>query len=164
MSSAVVADPPAGQKEWKAAEGGFTCALDLVKHIKKEYGDYFNLSVAGYPEGHPNVIKEIQTVEGLSEAEKGRLVERDGKSFVCSDEDYENELDYLHRKVKAGAAMIITQMFFDVNVFLTFVKDCRKKGINVPIIPGLMLVQNYGGFSRMTSFCKTRVPQVSFHR
>ena len=44
-------DPPAGQEAWTVTEGGFSCALDLVKHIRAEHGDYFCLSVAGYPEG-----------------------------------------------------------------------------------------------------------------
>ena len=52
-------DPPAGQAEWKAVEGGFTCALDLVQHIRKDYGSEFCISVAGYPEGHPTVIKKV---------------------------------------------------------------------------------------------------------
>ena len=38
-------------------EGGFSCALDLVRYIRAEYGDYFGLTVAGYPEAHPDVIK-----------------------------------------------------------------------------------------------------------
>ena len=56
------------------------------------------------------------------------------------------------------ADLIITQMFFDVEVFKTFVHDCRKWGINCPIVPGLMCINAYGGFKRMTKFCKTRVP------
>lgn len=50
-------------------------------------------------------------------------------------------------------------MFFDVNVFIQFVQDCRARGITVPILPGIMCIQNYRGFSRMTRFCKTRVPK-----
>lgn len=53
--------------------------------------------------------------------------------------------------------LIITQMFFDVAVFHTFVSDCRKIGINCPIVPGLMCINNYAGFIKMTKFCKTRV-------
>lgn len=53
-------DPPKGEEKWEATEGGFTCALDLVRHIKKTCGDKFGLSVAGYPEGHPNVIKKVR--------------------------------------------------------------------------------------------------------
>lgn len=51
------------------------------------------------------------------------------------------------------------QMFFDVDVFIQFVQDCRARGITVPILPGIMCIQNYRGFSRMTRFCKTRVPK-----
>eukprot|EP00959_Pyramimonas_sp_CCMP1952_P117177 2449248-Pyramimonas_sp.AAC.1 len=50
-------DPPLGQDKWEASEGGFSCALDLVKHIRATYGNYFGLSVSGYPEGHPDKIK-----------------------------------------------------------------------------------------------------------
>ena len=49
-------------------------------------------------------------------------------------------------------------MFFDTKVFGTFVEDCRKWGINCPIVPGLMCINAYGGFVKMTKFCKTRVP------
>ena len=49
-------------------------------------------------------------------------------------------------------------MFFDTKVFGTFVKDCRKWGITCPIVPGLMCINAYGGFVKMTKFCKTRVP------
>ena len=51
-------DPPKGATSFEAVEGGFSCALDLVKYIKAEYGDYFGVTVAGYPEAHPDVIKE----------------------------------------------------------------------------------------------------------
>lgn len=153
-------DPPAGEEAWSATEGGFTCALDLIKYIREHHGDYFNLSCAGYPEGHPNAITPV-TADGppLTESEKGRLVEVNGEQFVCRDADYETEMEYLKAKVDAGADMIITQMFFDADVFLTFVQDCRERGITVPIVPGVMVIQNYGGFNRMTAFCKSRVPQ-----
>ena len=52
----------------------------------------------------------------------------------------------------------VLQMFFDVPLFLKFVADCRGVGINVPVIPGVMVIQAYGGFKRMTAFCKSRVP------
>jgi len=75
-----------------------------------------------------------------------------------SPQDYKGEIAYLKAKVDAGADFIITQMFFDVEVFLQFVRDCRAAGIAVPIMPGLMLIQSYPGFKRMTNFCKSRVP------
>ncbi|KAL3621505.1 Methylenetetrahydrofolate reductase 1 [Castilleja foliolosa] len=78
-------DPPHGQDKFVQVEGGFACAIDLVKHIRSQYGDYFGVTVAGYPEGHPDVIQ-------------------DG---VASAEAYQNDLAYLKRKVDAGADVII---------------------------------------------------------
>ena len=98
-------DPPAGEDEWTAAEGGFTCALDLVKYIRKEFGDDFGVSVAGYPEGHPNAISELKEGEEatLSESELARCSNFDGKTYVCKDEDFKKEMIYLKEKVDAGA-------------------------------------------------------------
>ncbi len=153
-----LADPPKGQDEWKATEGGFSCALDLVKHIRAVHGDYVCISVAGYPEGHPTVIKKVAEGRTLSESEEKRVVTLEDGDYVCSDADYAGELAYLKAKVDAGADFIITQMFFDTAVFIEFAKACRAIGITVPIMPGIMLIQNYGGFNRMAAFCKSRVP------
>ena len=165
-------DPPKGKEDWEACESGFSCALDLVKYIRKEYGDFFCISVAGYPEGHPTVIKPVKDgkdgVSKLSKSEQSRLVvveEEENettvtKYYVCSDVDFASEIAYLKKKVDAGADLIITQMFFEPNVFIEFVKACRKAGINCPIVPGIMLIQAYGGFCRMTKFCKSCVPKT----
>lgn len=131
-------DPPKGEGSFKTVEGGFSCALDLVKYIRETHGDYFGIAVAGYPEAHPDVIAE--------DADKMK-------------DAYWADLDYLKRKVEAGADMIVTQLFYDVDVFLQFVKDCRSLGISCPIVPGIMPIMTYGGFKRMTGFCKTKVPQ-----
>jgi len=58
----------------------------------------------------------------------------------------------------AGADFIVTQLFYDAKRFLAFVKDCRALGITQPILPGVMPIMTYGGFKRMTGFCKTDVP------
>lgn len=121
-------DPPRGE-EWKQIEGGFANAVDLVKYIRQQYGDYFGICVAGYPEGHVDAVSKEQDIQHLKE------------------------------KVDAGADFIITQLFYDVDLFLQFVKDCRTLGINVPIVPGIMPIHTYGGFTRMTSLCKTFVPK-----
>eukprot|EP00668_Euglena_longa_P000491 GGOE01000614.1.p1 GENE.GGOE01000614.1~~GGOE01000614.1.p1 ORF type:complete len:396 (-),score=69.86 GGOE01000614.1:420-1565(-) len=130
-------DPPAGETEWKAIDTGFACALDLVRYIRNQHGDYFCLTVAGYPEGHPNVIGA------------------DGK---CSSTAFEGEMAYLKQKVDAGSDLIITQLFFDVSIFLAFAEECKKIGITCPVLPGIMIVTSYAGFKKMTGFCKTWIP------
>ncbi|KAK7345953.1 hypothetical protein VNO77_16569 [Canavalia gladiata] len=130
-------DPPHGQDKFVQVEGGFACARDLVKHIRAKYGDYFGITVAGYPEAHPDAI------------------ESDG---VATLESYQNDLAYLKSKVDAGADLIVTQLFYDTDIFLKFVNDCRQIGITCPIVPGIMPINNYRGFIRMTGFCKTKIP------
>jgi len=125
-------DPPAG-KEWTKCEDGFEHGTDLVKYIRSEYGDYFSIGVAGYPEGHPS-------------------------GSLAGEMTYDDEMRHLKEKVDAGADFIITQMFYDVDNFLKFIGDCRAIGIKIPILPGLLPIQNYNGFKRMTGFCKTLIP------
>mmetsp|Transcript_7998 Transcript_7998/g.49408 ORF Transcript_7998/g.49408 Transcript_7998/m.49408 type:complete len:560 (-) Transcript_7998:194-1873(-) len=131
-------DPPKGQETFVAAEGGFSCALDLIKFIRDKCGDVFGIGCAGYPEAHPDVICE------------------DPEQMA---KNYHSDLMYLKEKIDAGADFIVTQLFYEVELFLKFVKDCREIGINCPILPGIMPIQSYGGFQRMTGFCKTKVPQ-----
>lgn len=171
-------DPPVGQEKWEAAEGGFKCALDLTRYIHEKYGDHFCVSVAGYPEGHPAAMTElpVEKLADLTPSEQTRF-SRDEKVIkedvdeaaterteqvinVCLDADYKSEMEYLKAKIDAGAAMIVTQMFFDVEIYGRFVQDCREYGINVPVVPGIMCIANYGGFKRMIKFCKTRVPEA----
>jgi len=82
----------------------------------------------------------------------------DGVQYVCSDADFEIELNYLKEKQDAGGDAIITQLFYDFEVFKSFEAQCRAKGITIPILPGIMPLNAYGGFKRMTGFCKTRIP------
>jgi methylenetetrahydrofolate reductase (NADPH) len=122
-------DPSKGSVSWEPCPGGVQNATELVQLIRQEHGDYFCIGVAGFPEGHPNSIA-----------------------------GYEDDLKHLEEKVHAGADFVLTQFFYDTNVFIHFVDDCRKMGIHCPVIPGMMPIQSYSSFQKMTSFCKTRVP------
>ena len=125
-------DPPAGQEEFTKTEGGFAYAVDLVRFIRENFGDFFGIAVAGYPEGHPD------------SAGKGVTPEQD--------------IQYLKEKLDAGADIVITQLFYDCDLFIDWVKQCRAAGITAPIIPGIMPIHTAAGFKRMTGFCKTKIP------
>lgn len=168
-------DPPVGQDRWTASDSNLTCAADLVKYIRKNYDDYFSIAVAGYPEGHPNAMVElpIEDISTLTPTELERYSQNtktvtsenpeETKEVpiinICRDIHYNTEMEYLKSKIDAGAKAIITQMFFDVDIYGVFVRSCREYGINVPVIPGIMCISNYPGFHRMIKFCKTRVPE-----
>jgi methylenetetrahydrofolate reductase (NADPH) len=62
------------------------------------------------------------------------------------------DLQNLKRKVDAGAEYIVTQMFFDNKKFFSFVEECRKIGIAVPIIPGLKPIKNLTHISFLPKF------------
>ncbi|KAF6761644.1 methylenetetrahydrofolate reductase [Ephemerocybe angulata] len=80
-------DPPMGKEEWEAVDDGFVHGIDLVRHIRKHYGDYFDIAVAGFPQ-HMN----------LPDAER------------------DQEIQWLKEKVDAGVNFIFTQMFYDVDL------------------------------------------------
>jgi methylenetetrahydrofolate reductase (NADPH) len=127
-------DPPANQKDWTATEGGFKTSTDLVRFIRKEYGDYFCIGVAAYPEGHTDCVTE---------------------------EDRQMDLEYFKGKVDAGADFGVTQLFYDCSLYFDYLKKIRALGVpaSFEVYPGLMPIQTYGGFCRMTSFCKTYIPE-----
>ena len=104
--------------------------MDLVRHIRAEYGDYFDIAVAGYPQ-----------TQNLPPEEAAR------------------EMEYLKGKVDAGATFIFTQMFYDIEMFVAWVKAARAAGITVPIVPGIMPIQTWNGFQKATSLAKITVPQ-----
>ena len=55
----------------------------------------------------------------------------------------------------SSQVMVLSQLFYDADLFLRFVEDCRRIGIECPIIPGIMPIHNYHTFTRVTRFCRT---------
>jgi methylenetetrahydrofolate reductase (NADPH) len=120
-------DPPAGAERYVPHPGGYHYALDLVKGLR-EVAD-FEISVAAYPEGHP---------------------EAPDPAF---------ELDYLKRKIDAGATRAITQFFFNTDNFLRFRDECIAAGITASIVPGILPITKFPQLLRFARMCGAIVPQ-----
>jgi methylenetetrahydrofolate reductase (NADPH) len=69
------------------------------------------------------------------------------------------DLAYLKTKIDAGATFLITQLFFDNQVYFDFVAAARAAGIDVPIIPGVIPIASYGQVSRICSLCDASIPE-----
>ena len=70
----------------------------------------------------------------------------------------EDDLTYLKTKVDAGASFLITQLFFDNEVYWRFVAAARERGIDVPIIPGVIPIASYAQVARICSLCDASIP------
>jgi methylenetetrahydrofolate reductase (NADPH) len=118
-------DLPSGM----GAVGELRYASELVSFIRAEFGDWFHIEVAAYPEYHP----------------QSRSPRHDLENFA--------------RKVKAGADSAITQYFFNADAYFHFVDDARKLGVDVPIVPGIMPITNFSQLMRFSEMCGAEVPR-----
>ncbi|MFV0680752.1 methylenetetrahydrofolate reductase [NAD(P)H] [Ottowia sp.] len=109
--------------------GEFRYASDLVAFIRAETGTHFTLAVAAYPEMHP----------------QARSPQDDMNAFVA--------------KVQAGADVAITQYFFNADAYFRFVDELRQRGIDVPVVPGIMPITNATQMLRFSDNCGAEVPR-----
>jgi methylenetetrahydrofolate reductase (NADPH) len=105
---------------------GFAYAADLVGGLK-QVGD-FDLSVAAYPEGHPET------------------------GSVAAD------LDNLQRKIDAGASRAITQFVFDSDFYLRYRDLCAARGIRASIVPGILPITRFPQLVKVAKRCGASVP------
>ncbi len=109
--------------------GDFQYANELVEFIREETGDRFHLEVAAYPEFHPQA--------------------------QSADDDLAN----FKRKCETGANAAITQYFYNIDAYLRFVEDCQKRGLELPIVPGIMPIINFKQLARFSDACGAEIPR-----
>ena len=73
--------------------------------------------------------------------------------------NFKTDIQYLKDKVDAGADYIVTQMFYDNRYYFDFVRRCREAGIEVPIIPGLKLIDNARQLTSLPRNFYTTIPE-----
>ena len=104
-------------------------ANDLVAFVRERTGDHFEIEVAAYPEIHP-----------------------ESKS-------YDSDIQFLKKKMDAGANSAITQYFFNVEAYFYYLDQCAAAGIDKPVYAGIMPITNYEALARFSRNCGAEIPR-----
>ena len=112
-----------------AMAGELRYANELVSFIRETTGDWFNIEVACYPEYHPQT------------------------------RNAPDEVTNFKRKIDAGANAAMTQYFYNPDAYFRFVDECEAAGITVPIVPGIMPINNFSQLARFSDACGAEIPR-----
>lgn len=112
-----------------ASIGEFQYANELVSFIRAQTGEHFHIEVAAYPEFHPQA------------------------------KSAHDDLLNFKRKVVAGADSAITQYFYNADSYFYFVDACRKLGVTIPIVPGIMPIVKFSQLARFSDACGAEIPR-----
>lgn len=107
----------------------FAYAADLVAFIREKTGSHFTIEVAAYPEFHP-----------------------ESETFI-------QDMIHFKQKVDAGANSAITQYFYNIESYYSFVESSHALGVDIPIVPGIMPIMSYEQLMRFSKFCGADVPR-----
>ena len=109
--------------------GEFHYASDLVAFIRREFGDWFHIEVAAYPEVHPQAKSPHSDLEAFA------------------------------AKVRAGADSAITQYFYNADAYCRFVDAARGMGLDAPVVPGIMPITSSTQLMRFSDACGAEIPR-----
>ena len=109
--------------------GDLNHANELVVLIREHFDDIFRIEVAAYPEMHPQAP------------------------------NFDKDLENFKRKVDAGADSAITQYFYNADAYANFIEACEKRGIDIPVVPGIMPITNFSNLVRFSDACGAEIPR-----
>ena len=129
-------DPPKVRFPYKNSrdKGDFRFANEMVEFIKEHYKGYFHIQVGAFPEKHPQ-----------------------SKSFT-------NDIKFFVNKVNSGANSAITQYFYNVDAYFSFVDEVQKCGVDIPIVPGIMPITNYENLMSFSKIAGAQIPTWIINR
>lgn len=104
-------------------------ANQLLELVRSEFGDYFTLTVAAYPEAHPHSKHLLSDVE------------------------------FFVNKMNAGADSAITQYFYNCDSYYHYMDLCSQRGVTQPIYPGIMPIANFNSLKRFSKQCGAEIPR-----
>ncbi len=111
------------------AMGDLNHANELVALVREHFADTFVIEVAAYPEMHPQAPS------------------------------FDTDIDNFKRKVDAGADSAITQYFYNADAYAAFINSCAQRGIDIPIVPGIMPITNFSNLVRFSDACGAEIPR-----
>ena len=111
------------------AMGDLNHANELVGLVREHFGETFLIEVAAYPEMHPQAP------------------------------NFDTDIDNFKRKVDAGADSAITQYFYNADAYAAFIDSCAKRGIDIPVVPGIMPITNFSNLVRFSDACGAEIPR-----
>ena len=109
--------------------GEFHHANELVEYVRSQTQDWFHIEVAAYPESHPQAKSP------------------------------EKDIDFFVQKVRVGANSAITQYFFNCDAYFRFVDEVSRRGVDVPIVAGIMPITSSAQLLRFSDACGAEVPR-----
>jgi len=115
-------------------KGDFLFANEMVEFIKEHYKGYFHIQVGAFPEKHPQ-----------------------SKSFT-------NDIKFFVNKVNSGANSAVTQYFYNIDAYFSFVDEVQKCGVDIPIIPGIMPITNYENLMSFSKIAGAEIPSWIINR
>lgn len=113
--------PPEFGGKFHTIDGGLEYSYQLIDLIRQIAGDRVSIGVAGFPQGH----------------------------VQCPSKELDTQ--YLKIKIDHGAEFVVTQLFFDNNIYSEYLQRTSAAGINVPIVPGLLPITDY---EKLLKFCE----------